>query len=63
MAVKSIASPCINICTLDQGSGLCLGCKRSIEEITRWSAYSDAERAAIMRDLPRRGFAPPKTAR
>jgi predicted Fe-S protein YdhL (DUF1289 family) len=54
-------SPCINVCTLDQKSGLCMGCKRTVEEITRWTFYSDDERATIMRSLPGRGFAPPKT--
>jgi predicted Fe-S protein YdhL (DUF1289 family) len=59
--MKPIASPCINVCMLDQKSGLCMGCKRTVEEITRWAAYSDAERERIMRELPRRGFAPPRT--
>ncbi len=56
-----IASPCINICTLDQRSGLCMGCKRTVEEITRWTSYSDEQRTEIMRSLPSRGFARPKT--
>lgn len=58
-----IRSPCINVCTLDPRSGLCLGCKRTVEEITRWIAYSDEERAAIMRELPQRGFAAPRRSR
>lgn len=59
--MNPIASPCINICTLDQRSGLCMGCKRTVEEITRWTSYSDQQRAALMKELPGRGFAPPKT--
>jgi len=59
--MKSIISPCINVCMLDQKSGLCMGCKRTVEEITHWTAYSDQERERIMRELPRRGFAPPRT--
>jgi predicted Fe-S protein YdhL (DUF1289 family) len=59
--MKAIASPCINVCTLDANSGLCMGCKRTVEEITRWSHYSDEQRAEIMRQLPQRGFAPPRT--
>ena len=47
-------TPCINICLLDTETGLCVGCGRSIEEIARWSAMSDAERRAIMRELPAR---------
>ena len=49
-----IESPCVNICTLDARSGLCLGCGRTIDEISRWGAISADERARIMRELPSR---------
>lgn len=29
-------SPCISVCTLDE-QGLCRGCLRTVEEITRWT--------------------------
>jgi uncharacterized protein len=47
-------SPCSKVCTLDARSGLCLGCGRTIEEITRWTAMSAAERARVMDELPDR---------
>ena len=47
-----IESPCVKICTLDARSGLCLGCGRRIDEIARWTAMSDAERARVMQELP-----------
>jgi predicted Fe-S protein YdhL (DUF1289 family) len=50
----SIESPCIRVCMVDGRSGLCLGCFRSLPEIARWSAYTDAERDGIMRALPER---------
>ncbi len=46
-----IESPCINVCTLDARSGLCLGCGRTIEEITLWASMSGTERARIMGEL------------
>jgi predicted Fe-S protein YdhL (DUF1289 family) len=49
-----IESPCVNICTLDARSGICLGCGRTIDEITRWTAMTVAERAGVMRELPAR---------
>jgi uncharacterized protein len=49
-----IESPCVKACTLDARSGLCLGCGRTIDEITRWTAISAAERARLMRELPAR---------
>jgi hypothetical protein len=47
-------TPCEKICIVDEPSGLCRGCGRSLDEITRWTAYSDAERARIMAELPPR---------
>ena len=47
-------TPCVNICLLDAAAGLCAGCGRTMEEIARWSALSDAERRAIMAALPAR---------
>jgi len=49
-----IESPCTKICTLDARSGQCLGCGRTVDEIARWTAMSDAERACIMAELPAR---------
>ncbi len=57
-----IESPCVNICTLDARSGLCLGCGRSIDEISRWSTMDAAERARIMGELPSRLSAKAVTA-
>jgi uncharacterized protein len=49
-----IVSPCEKICVVDQDSGLCQGCGRSLTEIERWTRYSDAERARVMAELPAR---------
>jgi uncharacterized protein len=47
-----IESPCVKICTLDARSGLCLGCGRTVNEISRWIEMSEAERARIIAELP-----------
>jgi hypothetical protein len=52
--MAAIETPCDNICTLDRASGLCLGCGRSLAEIERWTAFNDAERSRVMKQLPRR---------
>jgi predicted Fe-S protein YdhL (DUF1289 family) len=50
-------TPCIQICRLD-ARGYCIGCRRTGEEIGRWSALDDAERWRLMRDvLPLRTLA------
>lgn len=51
---RSIATPCVKVCVVDGASGLCLGCYRTLSEIGGWSALTDAERAAVMADLPGR---------
>ncbi|WP_160010549.1 DUF1289 domain-containing protein [Rhizobium sp. 18055] len=45
-------SPCINICSIDTQSGFCVGCGRTISEITGWMAFSDHERQNLVRLLP-----------
>ena len=47
-------SPCVKICTYDPGSGLCLGCGRTLDEIGDWFSMTDGERRAVMEALPAR---------
>ena len=49
-----IETPCIGVCVLDDASGRCEGCLRSIDEIAAWSGLAPEARAQILRDLPRR---------
>lgn len=49
-----IESPCINICTLDARTRLCLGCGRTIDEIAGWSTMPPADRSRVMSELPAR---------
>lgn len=51
---RSIATPCVKVCVVDGATSLCLGCWRTLSEIAGWSAFTDAERAAIMAALPGR---------
>ena len=44
-------SPCIHVCTVDPASRLCIGCGRSIDEISRWVDMTPQERRAIMDGL------------
>jgi predicted Fe-S protein YdhL (DUF1289 family) len=49
-----IESPCNRVCTLDPDTDLCLGCGRSLAEITAWTRMSDAERARVIEECGRR---------
>jgi predicted Fe-S protein YdhL (DUF1289 family) len=58
-------TPCIAVCIIDPGTGLCLGCGRTLPEIARWHRIGSAERLAVMAQLSARmadaGLAPPQT--
>jgi hypothetical protein len=47
------ASPCINICKLDE-QGYCTGCLRSLAEIACWSSLTSAERWQVLEAVERR---------
>jgi len=44
-------SPCIGVCAVSSGDGLCIGCGRTLKQIAEWSGYSDEERERIMKVL------------
>lgn len=49
-----VMSPCVNVCGLDEGTGWCVGCGRTGDEIASWSSICDADRQAILDGLPPR---------
>ena len=44
----SVPSPCIAVCTIDDASGLCLGCRRTIDEIRDWPILSREDKLAVL---------------
>ena len=49
-----IETPCVKICRILEGGGICRGCGRTLDEIARWTSMSDEERRTIMADLAKR---------
>jgi predicted Fe-S protein YdhL (DUF1289 family) len=49
-----VPSPCISVCVIDQPTGLCAGCYRTLAEIAAWIDLSAAERRALIRTLAER---------
>ena len=43
-----IKSPCVNVCKIDYESGYCIGCNRTIEEITNWGSFNDSQKKKIL---------------
>ncbi|PZU88995.1 MAG: DUF1289 domain-containing protein [Chelatococcus sp.] len=52
--MSGVSTPCIKVCVIDPASKLCEGCGRTLAEIAQWSRLSEAERQAIMAELPKR---------
>ena len=47
-------SPCIAVCQIEEATGLCLGCRRTIDEIRDWIIMSPEERRRLLDALPLR---------
>jgi len=56
-ASQQIDTPCIAVCVLDEATGLCTGCGRSLAEIATWGALSASERRRVMATLRERNEA------
>ena len=42
-----VPSPCVSVCVIDERTGLCTGCQRTLDEIAAWSGLDDAGRRAV----------------
>jgi predicted Fe-S protein YdhL (DUF1289 family) len=54
-------SPCVRTCVIDQQTKFCIGCGRTLHEISYWTRYTVQERRDILRQLPARLAAQPAT--
>ncbi|MFK8032106.1 MAG: DUF1289 domain-containing protein [Gammaproteobacteria bacterium] len=50
MTISSTDSPCIGICQLDENN-MCLGCLRTMSEISLWSRLSSLQKAAVLLEI------------
>lgn len=49
-----VPSPCVSVCRMDEATGLCEGCWRTLGEIAGWSAMDNAQRQAIWTRIEQR---------
>ncbi len=49
-----VESPCIKVCVLDDQQ-VCIGCKRTLDEIVAWGSLSDDARMNVLERLKRTG--------
>lgn len=46
-AAQGDESPCVHICLMDYRQGLCIGCCRTLDEITHWINFSPEQKQAV----------------
>jgi len=51
---EPITSPCISVCAMNEATGYCHGCYRTIEEIRAWWDMPEQERKLVMEALEAR---------
>ena len=47
-------SPCTDVCSIDDDTGWCIGCGRSMNEIATWATMGDAARTQVLTQLDAR---------
>jgi len=48
MEEAAIESPCTRECRIDQVTGYCVSCLRTLKEISYWESYAPTERRRVM---------------
>lgn len=43
-----VESPCIRQCCIDESTGLCVGCARTLQEICGWSRFDAADKLRVL---------------
>ncbi len=54
-------SPCVKVCVMHTTARICIGCFRTIDEISAWSRLSSDERRTIKAELDSRADLLPKS--
>ena len=50
-SVEPVKSPCTSVCKMDDRTGWCLGCMRTLDEIAGWSVLDEAAKRRIRESL------------
>lgn len=48
MAEIEIKSPCIGVCSMNDSTGLCLGCYRTMDEIQQWWDLDNTQKQSVI---------------
>lgn len=44
----NVASPCVGVCRIDDSTGCCVGCSRTLEEIATWRDLDEPAKARVL---------------
>lgn len=54
VAPVAVTSPCVGVCIMDDETGWCEGCRRTLDEIAGWVAMGETGRDRVMAALSER---------
>lgn len=54
---RRVESPCVGVCIIDEATGLCEGCLRTLDEVAVWGSSTAEQRRAILAAVAARGAA------
>lgn len=49
-----VPSPCVGVCRIDEATGWCAGCWRTLDEIAAWGSSDDEMRRRVWRAVEAR---------
>jgi len=49
--LPDVESPCVMSCVVDQQYGYCLGCWRTMDEISFWHRYNPAQKHEVLTQI------------
>ena len=53
-ATVLVPSPCISVCRMNDSTGLCIGCHRTIDEIVAWGRLAENGKRVAWQSIRRR---------
>jgi uncharacterized protein len=53
-AEEEVQSPCIGVCSMNDSTGCCHGCYRTIEEIQNWWDLDNQQKQAVVLEAAER---------
>lgn len=54
---EEVTSPCVSVCAVDESTGLCVGCYRTLDEIQGWWDLDNQSKQKIVDKAEQRQLA------